>query len=293
MNARTAMLVAAISITALFTAWIIYSVGKTSLLWIANLYGAAVSLALISPISIARRTAYLNAAIPHMTLFSASAAALLTGGAPGKTILVAAVLNLLLVFTYQRAIAKGVSEEIATSLIVGLTTSLSVLALYFLYKKTGYSGLVAALLVGDPLLVSTRNAVISVTAASAIAITMLLTWKEHIIVGIDRDYATARGMRTSFYDYVYYALLGLTSIIYIRAVGYILLHVLVLMPGSIAMLASTSLSGVLPVSLALTLLSSSMSLLIGLYIDVSPVGLIGILMLFLYVLTNLMVRTKQ
>lgn len=275
------------------TIYIVYAVGPISLLWIANIYGAAFALSLVSPISVARKAVYLNAAVPHVTLFSASLATLITGGWVTGTMLLAVAINLLIVFSYQWAVVKGLNEEAVTSIIVGLTTSLSVLTLYFLYRNAGYTGQVSALLIGDPLLVSFGHAAQSAVSAFIIGVITLFTWKKQLIVGIDREYAVSRGVRAKAYDYLFYALLAISSVIYVRTIGYVLLHVLMLMPGAIAMLISSGLSHLLPSSLILSLLASSLSLLIGLYVDLSPVGLIGLFMLFVYVVVNLKRRMEK
>lgn len=266
------------------TIWILVKTGRLGILWIVNLYGAALALSSVSVISVARKTMYLNAAIPHITLFSASLATLVSMGKREEILFLAAIINVFIVLIYQEMMKRGEQQEIATSIIIGLTTSLSVLTLYYLYAKTGYTGEISSLLIGDPLLSTTKNVIITVITTMIVTLTVFLTWKEHVIIGIDREYAVTVGLRAELYDYIYYIILALSSVIYIRTVGYILLHVFVLMPGAISVMSSPGLSYLLATSIVLTILSTSISLLVGLYVNLSPVGLIGVFLLVLYVL---------
>jgi len=228
----------------------------------------------------------LSAAMPHIALFSASLALAVTKAGQAQTIALATAINVSIALAYRQAVLAARNEDAVTSVTVGLATSSSVLVLYYLYKRARFSGEVAALIVGDPLLVSPASVAFTVVGCALVLLFVLPFWKEHMIVGLDRDYAKITGLRATLYDLAYYALLAASSTLFIRTVGYILLHVLLLMPGSIAVLASPTLSQVMQVSAALALTVAAASLFLGIHADVSPTGLIGVLLIVIYAVAS-------
>lgn len=279
-----------ISLAALVTAATVHRAGGLAILWIVNLYSAALVLSAISPISVARRALYLTASLPHISLFSASIATIAARYLHVNLYLFAVLMNVFMVFLYQYLLEKGVDQEIVTSVILSLTTSMSVISLYYLYRNIGYAGQISALFLGDPLLVSKGDATISMATAVICAIFIFATWREQVMLGVDREYAYTAGLRSKLYDYVFYAILAMASIIYLRTVGYILLHVLLLLPGSIAVISAPRMSYLLLSSIGLTMFATSFSLYMGLYLNVSPVGLIGLFMLTSYIMIRVLRR---
>lgn len=270
-------------LTVLSSIVIVFRTGYLGLLWITNLASAALALSTLSPISISKRATYLTATMPHISLFSASIAAILSLYTRIDIYILATITNLSIVLMYQYLVDKGIDQEIVTSIILSLTTSMSVLSLYFLYRNVGYTGEISALFLGEPLLISRNKALLSLMIAILTFFSIFTTWKEQVTLGVDKEYAYTAGLRSRVYEYVFYVLLAISGIIYLRTVGYILLHVLLLMPGSIAILGVSNLRHLLIASISFTLFATSLSLLTSLYLNLSPVGLIGLFMLTLYI----------
>ncbi|MCE4601554.1 MAG: metal ABC transporter permease [Desulfurococcales archaeon] len=197
--------------------------------WVLALAGAGLAYGALSPLLYARRLLFMAGAAPHAALAAASIGAAL--GAWGlDSVLAGLVLGLSFIYTAGYAVYRGVDPDTAASLLAGFTASLGVAGLYFA-SSLGIQ--VSGIIIGDPLLASRLEAV---TVAVLGLITLLILARAGDVmayIGVDRDDAALSGARVLVYDITLYTLIALLTVGLIRIVGFILEHVLLLIPGAL------------------------------------------------------------
>jgi len=251
--------------------------------WVAIMVAAALAYGFISPLVAARRLQFLAAASSHSALLAAVLAvplAFLVGFL--SEYLWAILLGLGLIYIVGYAIYRGVDPDTATSIFVAATASTSILAIYYVLTEFPLETNLWAIMVGDPLLASWRDVFYALAISSTTALAVLLTYREQVYVGIDRELARLSGLRVRFYDWLLFTLLGLTAVALIKVVGFVLEHVLILLPSAIATKLSHSSKGVLAVSVSVSLLASLAGLYLSLLLDQSPAGMVGLILLAIY-----------
>lgn len=258
-------------------------VGSISLLWMANLYSATLGLAIVSASATALRALFVSAATAHIALFSFAVGTLAFAALGLSPYPISLFANVAIILLYAWAVGRGVREDVATSVAVGATTSCSVIVLHQLYVKAGFAGRVYAAILGDPLVVDPTSALLSALTALLVALFVFSYWKKLVLVGLDQDFARSIGVRVSAYTLLFHAVLAVSGITYIRSVGYIMLHALLLLPGSVAVLLARSSQEVPFLSVTLATLATASSLALSVTLGVSPAGLVGVIMLAMYV----------
>ncbi len=250
--------------------------------WIATVVMASVMYGILSPIVYARRLQFLSAASSHSALLAVLISILLSSYLPGY--LTAIVFGLLMMYAVGYAINRGVEPNTATSVFVSFSASASVLVMYYVITHYELVTDVWAMILGDPLLVTWSDVVI-LSLVSFVTLTVsILTYKEQFHIGFDRDCAVLSGINVNVYDATFYTILGLSTVAMLKVVGFVLQHVLILLPCAIAMRFAKGSRGLMLYSLTLSVISSVIGLLLALQFNVSPSGVIGLVMLTIYVL---------
>ena len=258
--------------------------------WVAVMLSAALAYGFMSSVVAARRLYFLAGASAHAALLAAVLAlplAALTGLAGEQAW--ALLIGLLLVYAVGYMIHRGVDPDTATAVFVAATASASVLAIYYVLTRFPLEVELWAIVVGDPLLASYREAWLALAIACLTAAAVLLTYREQVYVGIDREFSQLSGIRVWAYDLLAFTLLALTTVGLIKVVGFVLEHVLLLLPAAIATRLSTSSRGVLSISVSVSVLASLIGLYLAVLLDQSPAGVVGLLLLSAY-LAALLVR---
>ena len=256
--------------------------------WTRNPAWALVALAsglaygFVSPLVAARRLYFLAGAAPHAALLAAAVGVSLwyTIGVPPYAAML--VIGTALVYIVGYAIFKGVDPDVATSTFVGAASATSVLVLYYLLSRYPASGDVSALFIGDPLLVSIKDAVAAMAVALTVALISAMTFKEQAYIGFDRDDARLAGLRVWAYDLALFTALALATVGLIPVVGFILEHILVLIPAAAAATIAGSAGEALKLSAALATASTALGMLTAILADVAPSGAAGAILLALY-----------
>ncbi len=229
----------------------------------------------------ARRLYFLAGAAPHASLVAALAAVPLYYATGLPLPLLVAVLGVLLVYTVGYAIFRGVDPDVATSVFVSVAASLSVILVYVIKSRYPLGFDIAALVFGDPLLASHWEAVEAAVLAAAVAVLGFMSYREQVYIGVDREAARLTGIRLWLYDLLFFTLLGAALSIMVRIVGFVLEHVLVLVPGALAGYASSSREALL-VGLAASLFAGAAGLALGLLLNISPSGAAGLVLFASY-----------
>ena len=252
--------------------------------WVIVMASAALAYGSLSPVIASRRLFFLASASPHAALLAATLSiplAYVTGF--GGEYLWAIVIGLGLVYFVGYLIYRGVDADIATALFVAFTSSASVLALYYVLTSFPVETSVWAIIIGDPLLTSVGDAVYALAIASISVLVLTLTCREQICIGIDRVYVELAGVNVKLYDVLVYTVLALTTVALIKIVGFVLEHILVLLPAAIATSVSRSARSAMVLSMNVSLIAGLLGLYLSVALGLAPAGVTGMVLLFSYI----------
>ena len=259
-------------------------------IWVAVMVSAAVAYGIMSSIVAARRLYFLAGASAHSALLAAVLALPLANSVGLLSERAWAVLvGLLLTYSVGYMIHRGIDPDVATSIFVAATASASALAIYYVLTRFPVEAELWAIMVGDPLLSSCSEAFYALGVAGLTASAVVLTYREQVYIGLDREFARLSGIRTWAYDLLVFTLLGLITVSLIKIVGFVLEHVLLLLPSAIATRLSRSSRAVLLASLSVSLAASLLGLYLSVLVNLSPAGLVGLVLLAAY-LTCMILR---
>ncbi|MEB3861054.1 MAG: metal ABC transporter permease [Desulfurococcales archaeon] len=251
--------------------------------WVLALAGAGLAYGALSPLLHARRLLFMAGAAPHAALAAASLGATL--GAWGFDPVVSGlVMGLAFIYTAGYAVYRGVDPDTAASLLAGFTASLGVAGLY-LASSLGVQ--VSGIIIGDPLLASTRESMLVLALGLTVLTIMLWAGDVMAYIGVDRDDAALSGARVWVYDGVLYTLIAVLTVGLIGVVGFILEHVLLLIPGALVLPLSR---GVRPSTLAgglVGLIAGLGGLLLGGATGLPPAAVSGLILMAGYSLVLL------
>ncbi len=251
-------------------------------LWVLVMASTAIGFGSLSSILAARRFFFLGGAAPHSALMAVALSIPLAYLFGGSFVFWSILIGILLIYVAGYSIYKGVDPDIATAVFVSFTASGGVLAAYYALVNYPIGFDLASLIIGDPILATASDVLLALTTSLITFTAVILTYREQLSLGIDRDSARLSGLRVFLYDFLIFTILGLTMIVYLRIAGYILEHVLVLLPASIAVSRARSSFEALEVSLVTALSSSLLGLHTGILFNLSPSGLTGLYLLLFY-----------
>ncbi len=252
--------------------------------WVTVMFSTAIAFGSISSVLAARRLFFLGGASPHSSLMAVALAIPLAYMVGRSYVAWSLLIGILLIYVAGYSIYRGVDPDIATAVFVSFTASGGVLAAYYALTNYPLGFDLASLVIGDPVLATMDDAVLAAATAIITFTAVILTYREQISLGIDRESANLSGIRVALYDYTVFTVLGLTTIVFIRIAGYILEHVLVLLPASIAVYRARGSMEALENSIMVALASSLLGLHTGIILNLSPSGLTGFYLLVYYLI---------
>lgn len=254
--------------------------------WLLTFASLGLIFGFLSPVVAARRLYYLSAAAPHSTLFSVALSIMLTGTSWSIDYYAAAiVVSTLLMFGVSYMVRLGLDPDVATSVFVAGTTASSVLILYYVSVNYRMTYSVNALILGDPLLISYNELIMLLLTLMMTATLVITTFRENVCAGIDIDLLRLSGVKLTLYDLAPYFLLGFASVVLLRLVGYVMSHVMILLPSLISMNLSRRACETLVHSVGLSTLSALSGLVLSAHLNISPSGSVGIFLTLIYLVT--------
>ncbi len=259
----------------------------TSWVWVAVMASSALTLGAISALVGARRLFFLAGAAPHSGLLAVLVAiplAYITGYDP---VAIASLTGVLLVYMVGYAIHRGHDPDVSTSVFIAFSASLSVILAYYVLTNYPVQTDISAIILGDPLLATPTEALFMTGLSIVSFIIVWTTYREQVSIGIDRDSARLAGIKVWVYDLIVFTLLGLAAAALLRIIGFILEHVLILIPVSIALTASKSSGKAFAISILSALTAGLLGLNIALVLNLPPSGVTGAVLLTYYLLSLL------
>lgn len=259
--------------------------------WLLTFVSLGLIFGFLSPVIAARRLYYLSAAAPHSTLFSVALSIMVTGASwTSSYYLVAVIVSVLLMLGVGYMVRSGLDPDVATSVFVAGTTASSVLILYYVSVNYRMTYSVNALILGDPLLISYNELVVLSLTLIMTAALVITTFRENVCAGVDIDLLKLSGVKLILYDLMPYFLLGFASVVLLRLVGYVMSHVMILLPSLISMNLSKRACVTLAHSVGLSASSALSGLILSTYLNISPSGSVGLFLTLIYLGTFIMRR---
>lgn len=263
----------------------------SNIVWVIVMFSAAIAYGFLSPIVAARRLYFLAGALPHSALLAAIVSIPLARITPIPNEYFWAILvGLLLTYTVGYMIHSGIDPDVATASFVSFTASASVISIYFVLTAFPMETNITAIIIGDPLLASYSDALFALAVALASLMLVSLTYCEQVCIGVDRDSVRLTGINMKFYDIVVFTLLAITTVALIKIVGFVLEHVLILLPASIAITVSSSSREALFYSVFSSIIASLGGLYMAIAINTAPAGVTGFILLLLYIIAMVIRR---
>ncbi len=249
--------------------------------WTVVIASASLAFGLLSPVVYARRLYFLSVASSHIALLAVVLSIPLSRFILNEYAW-SILIGLILMYSAGYAIYRGVNPDVATAIFVSLTASLSVIVMYFVLISFPIETNLWSIILGDPLLVSIMDVFYSVIVSIFILISVILTYREQVYIGIERDQALISGINIKLYEFLFYTMLAVTTIAMLRIVGFVLQHVLILLPSAISVLASKNSRDFLITSAFVSVLSGLVGLNLSVFLNLAPSGVIGLLMFAIY-----------
>ncbi|MEM0380183.1 MAG: metal ABC transporter permease [Desulfurococcaceae archaeon] len=251
-------------------------------LWVLTIILSSMVFSTIGTIVSLRRLQFLAGEAPHTALLAVTLSIPLYRILGGFPIIYSILLSLCIMYITWFLINKGIEQNIAVSIIVGLTTSLSIVSIYYVLTNYSIEYSLSSIIIGDPLLVDLFEISVLVILAVICLLITLLTYHEQLSISIDIVSTRLSGVNIVVYDLIAYTLIGIGVVGLLKIVGYILEHVLILIPSSIATIVSKSAREALILSILLALNSSLIGLHLSILLNLPPSGLIGFVLLVIY-----------
>lgn len=253
-------------------------------IWSIVIGSAGAALGAVSILVYGRRLLFAAASAPHAAFFAASLAFIVSNEIGGPQLAWTIVIGVAIVYSLGYLAYRGVDPDDAAAVTVSFSTSAGVIAAMYALSKYSYGGGIVSVIMGDPLLARPSEALASLVLGVASVSLAFLTAREIAYIGLDRDDAALSGIRLWLYDLALYTLIGVTVMSLVRVVGFVIEHVLLLIPGALAVAAGGRSYETVALSIGTTLVASGLGLLIAIALNLSPSGVIGLLIVVAYLL---------
>jgi len=235
-----------------------------------------------------RRLEFLVAESVHSGLLAVTAGYIIEYYVGGNVYYYAVPIGLLLVYTTMALVKRGFMQEKAIGITSSLTLVLTILLVHYALTRIPVKYSISSLLLGDPLLVSTGEAVFAIILSLVITFVILLIFRRVLEVSVDEVSAQLAGISVSFYEFLSYTLIGVVSITLLKFAGYIAEHVMLLLPASIAALYSNSVREHVWLGLVVGFFSATSGLSLSILLGGAPTGFTGLVLILLLLLKYIM-----
>ncbi|MEM1541846.1 MAG: metal ABC transporter permease [Ignisphaera sp.] len=262
--------------------------------WILAIILSATIYGSVSPLIAARRLYFLASEVSHIALFAVTISVALSRETPlNSEILWAIMVGLAIVYVVGYAIHKGFDPDMATSIVVSATASSSVVSMFAVLTRYRVEYSLWSIILGDPLLTTWRDIQILAAIGLVLLITALAIYRVTIYIGIDRDTVMLSVKNTHIYEFLFFTVLGVACIALMRIIGYIVEHVLLLLPALTAINSVEGSNRVLALSIYMSIVSGLLGLVLSYWLNIAPASGIGFTALTMYMLSIALKRVKK
>lgn len=177
---------------------------------------------------------------------------------------VAAVATALAIgFVTKRA---GIRQDTAIGVLFAGTFALGV----FMFSAIdGYVADLFSFLFGNVLAIGTADLVALIVLGGGVIVTVALLWKQLLYATFDPLGAAASGIKVDLLEYVFLALVAITIVVSLQAVGIILVVAMLVTPAATAQLLTVRFTRLMLVAVIVGIVSSVAGLYLSLWFDVA------------------------
>ncbi len=255
--------------------------------WPLVVGSAGLAYGALSALVYTRRLMFVAAGSPHAAFLAAMAAVPVSVSLGVPYRLIVFLLGLLIVYMVGYLVYKGMDPDDATSLMVSLSGAGGVLAAYYVLSRYAYASQVTAAVIGDPLLATREDSFIALAVALLIAVFAVTCAREIYYSGVDVDDAKLSGLRLWLYDLALYTSIAVSAVAMVSIVGFVMEHVLVLLPGLVAFYTMRGVYRTLVASIIVAVGSSLWGLWLAVRYNLSPSAATGLLLVLLFAIALL------
>lgn len=232
----------------------------------------ALSCSCLSPFVVLRRMAFAGHGLSHAA-FGGAALALLLGMniLSGAAIFAVALAILLSIWTRRGAL----SEDSAIGILVGGAMALGIVCLSL---RRQYTQDLGSYLFGNLLAVLPGDLWLDAGIALLTVSAVLVFWRPLVAATFHEEIARVEGVRVDAVRTLLFVLVGINVVSAMKLVGAVLVSALLVVPGSLALLAARSFTGVLAVSLASGLAAVLLGMGLSYATDLPPGGVITLVL---------------
>jgi len=180
----------------------------------------------------------------------------------------AAVFAVLLSLAAGSARNRGSTAGSDTAIGVGFALSMA-LAVLLISLIPESASRVWGLLMGDVLLITNQDLVLLAFLTLCVATVFVVFWKQFLFVSFDLDGARAFGINADRFNYLLFALIGLSSALLVKAIGSILVFAMLSAPAATALLVSDSVRKTLWWSFAISFAAGILALVLSYFTALS------------------------
>ncbi|HDS74204.1 MAG TPA: metal ABC transporter permease [Firmicutes bacterium] len=226
---------------------------------------AAVNAALSGAFASFRNSTFLISGASHAALGGAALVIVLevNGIVAGVDPLIgAAVFAVVLALLAAHASARGQHADVDVTIGVGFALAMAVAVLLISLVPESASR-VWGLLMGDLLLVSSGELMLVSALTLVVALTFFVFRREFLFVTFDMEGAKAFGIRATRYNYVLFALIGLSAAILVKSIGAILVFAMLSAPAATALRIAKSVGTAMWLAFGFALLAGILGILVS------------------------------
>lgn len=242
---------------------------------IAALLGS-ITCGIIGTYVVTRRLVFIAGGITH-----ASFGGLGIGYYLGFSPLVAAGIFAALSASVVEAIGsrKKIREDSAIAMAWSFGMAIGII---FIFLSPGYAPNLMSYLFGSILTVSHNDIWVMMSLAIVVITVFIIFFNDIKFISFDEEFARSGGAPISFIKYLLIVLVALTSVLYIKVAGIILVLSLLTIPQNMAMLFSRNLKGIMILSIIFGIVGSMSGLLLSYYLDIPSGASIIFVLVILY-----------
>lgn len=239
----------------------------------------AINAALSGAFAAFRRSTFLISGAAHAALAGAAlvivleSRQLIAGVSPivGATIF-AVGLGLLAAWATNRGSQEAVDRAIGVGF--GFSMALAVLLISMIPEAASR---VWGILLGDLLLLTPADLWLIGAMTLLLAVVLVVFWRQFLFITFDAEGAKAFGVPTEIYNYLLFALIGLSCAIILKGVGAIIVYAMLAAPAATALLVANSVRRAMVIAFAIALGSGLVAIVISFFVDISASALAALL----------------
>ncbi|MEM4756739.1 MAG: metal ABC transporter permease [Desulfurococcaceae archaeon] len=235
-----------------------------------------------------KRLEFMAAGITHAGFLSVVLGYLLEYYTGVNLYVYAVLMGLVIIYSAMMLIERGFDPGKASAVLVSSTSALSVLISYYVLTSIPVRFSVSSIVFGDPLLITSEEVILIISLALVLLIATPFFIYELISTSIDKVSASIAGVRVSLLNALAYTILGLSVIALLRVSGYIMEHVMVLLPSITAVYYADNLREHVVSTILVSIFACSAGFSLSLILGLSPTGTTGLVLITMFIIGYLL-----